>query len=222
MFADVLLPLFAYYALRAFGFSPLASLTITALPSIGILCLQWVRRRSINSSTLFVLMLVAVGTGLAVLTGSPQFLMAARGSVSAAVGIGLLLSMVTRKPLLFSLALSTFDALPAVRSRLHTTTWNVLWEREPTFRRGWWHVNIWFAVTQIISAALRIIMAYSLPIDIVPLLSSLLGIVSALALFSAQAVYFERLDIWRMLKNSSEPAATSQTASPPEAAIGRP
>jgi hypothetical protein len=55
-----------------------------------------------------------------------------------------------------------------------TTSWDSLWARSPEFGHGWRISSVIRGVGLLIDAALRVVLAYTLPADVVPALSAAL------------------------------------------------
>ena len=69
-------------------------------------------------------------------------------------------------------------------------TWDVLWDRIPGFRRIWRIATVAWGVGLLIDAALRVIMAYTLPPDSVPALGTVLYVVTSVVLIVGTNAYY--------------------------------
>lgn len=72
-----------------------------------------------------------------------------------------------RHPLVFT---ATAQMMPAADAR----AWHCSWEDSPPFRKILRAINTAFGAAFLIDAAARVVMAYTLPVDLVPILSALL------------------------------------------------
>ena len=78
-------------------------------------------------------------------------------------------------------------------------SWDQVWQRSPRFRRIWTVTTVIWGVALLIDAAVRVAMAYTLPIDAIPGLSGALWIVTLLALQIITNIYFLRSGLWTVL-----------------------
>lgn len=210
---DLVVPVVGYYLLRAAGLGPVTAVVLAALPTTAFLLQQAVRRRRFDAFGLFVLVLLALGTGVSFLTGSPRFLLAKGGWVAAVVGTGFLLSLLLARPLAFTLARAMLRRSPA-GAKLRTPTWDARWESDPAFRRPWRVATVMWGLGLLGDAAARVTMAFTLPVDAVPALSAGLWGVTFVALQVAQHLYFTRTGLWRGLTEASPvPRALGDDAS---------
>jgi hypothetical protein len=74
-----------------------------------------------------------------------------------------------------------------------------VWQRSPRFRRIWTVTTVIWSVALLIDAAVRVAMAYTLPIDSIPGFSGALWIVTLLALQIITNTYFLRSGLWTVL-----------------------
>jgi hypothetical protein len=126
----------------------------------------------------------------------------------------MLISLLGNRPLtfLFSRPLLEGRRLPDPRTRRRTRTthsWDELWRRMPRFRRVWRVTTVIWGAALPIDAALRVVMAYTLPLDAVPGLGAALWPTTFILLQVVTNVYFARAGMWHMLHGQ---AATSQAA----------
>jgi hypothetical protein len=89
-------------------------------------------------------------------------------------------------------------------------SWDELWERIPRFRRIWRICTVIWGTAILADAAIRLVMAYWLPIGVVPALGGALWPATFIAVQVVTNVYFARSGFWRILKNgaSAEPSPT--------------
>jgi hypothetical protein len=60
--------------------------------------------------------------------------------------------------------------------------WDSMWRRSPNFRRGWRISAVIWGIGLLIDAVIRVIIAYSLPVDVVPAVATALFPVTAVVL----------------------------------------
>lgn len=104
LLADSVVPLLAYYALRAAGASVWVALVVPSVLTGAFAIAQWIRRRRIDVLGLFVLTVLVASVAISYVSGSPRFLLAKSAIFTAAIGAVLLGSLCLRRPFGFSIA----------------------------------------------------------------------------------------------------------------------
>ncbi|MGA8112846.1 MAG: VC0807 family protein [Actinocatenispora sp.] len=171
--ADIAVPTALYYGLRAVHVSIYAALVAGAVFSVLSALTQLIVRRQLARLPLFVMSLVVLSLILTVIGGSPRFILARGAAAVAVVGIWFLISLRGHRPLTF------LFTRPLLEGRFGTEKdWDRQWEQSPSFRRTWRVSSIFWGVASLADAVVRVILAYALPIDILP------------ALYTAQYVAF--------------------------------
>ncbi|MER6301597.1 VC0807 family protein [Kitasatospora sp. NPDC001539] len=191
---DVAVPIALYYGLRAAGASVFVALLAGALLPAVTTAVQWWRTRSLEGMAGFVAGTMLLGVAAALVSGSPRFLLAKDGWLTGVAGLWFLISIRARRPLLFH------GGRPFLEGRFRSdgTSWDVLWEREPAFRRIWRVSTAIWGVAMLLDAVVRVVMAYVLPVDLVPGLGALLWPVTLLLLQVVNGVYYEVAGLWRL------------------------
>ncbi|MDP3889762.1 VC0807 family protein [Nocardioides sp.] len=167
LLADAGLPLAVYYTARLVGLDPWSALLLGA--SLAVVRLTWaaIVRRRVDHVSALVLLLIVVGTLVGMIGDDPRLLMARGSWVTVVVGLWLLGSVWASKPALFTATLPFMSPQAAL-------DWELTWDRVPRFRRLLRLMTAAFGVAFLIDAAARVAMAYTLPLDAVPILSALL------------------------------------------------
>ncbi|MDH6109585.1 hypothetical protein P3T36_000356 [Kitasatospora sp. MAP12-15] len=191
---DVAAPIALYYGLRAAGMSVFAALLVGALLPLATTAVQWVRQRRLDAMASFVAAVMLLGLAATLVSGSTRFMLAKDGWVTGVAGLLFLASVRARRPLVF------LGGRPLLEGRWRSdgTSWDVLWEREPAFRRIWRVSTVIWGVAMLVDAAARIVMAYTLPVDAVPGLGGLLWPVTLVLLQLVNGVYYELAGLWRI------------------------
>ncbi|MFE9428322.1 VC0807 family protein [Kitasatospora sp. NPDC006697] len=194
LLADIVIPIALYYGLRAAGVSVFAALLAGALLPTLTTAVQWVRTRSLEGMAGFVAGTMLLGLAAALVSGSPRFMLAKDGWLTAVAGLWFLISIRAERPLLFH------GGRPLLEGRFRSdgTSWDVLWEREPAFRRIWRVSTAIWGVAMLLDAVARVVMAYALPVDLVPGLGALLWPVTLVLLQVVNGVYYEVAGLWRL------------------------
>ena len=147
---DLLLPVGLYYLLRSTGAEPVAALLISGAVPVLRLGYQLVAHRRADPITLFVIGVVVVSVLLAFVGGTPRMMLAKDALLFAACGVGVLLTLFG-KPLMF-----TLGRMLSARAG-YQDDWDAQWEASAAFRCVW--------------QKLTVVLAFTLPIDVVPALS---------------------------------------------------
>ena len=162
---EVTLPLAGYYGLRAMGAS-----AWVALVAGSLLCTPWivwaaVRDRRFDITAAFTLSLVLLGGLMSMVTGDPRVILVRDSWLGALLGAWILISIATRRP--FLMAMSRAIVVAKV-GEADAAAWEGRWDKEPDFRR---HVRILTAIWGVVflgDALVRVVLAYTLPIDAAP------------------------------------------------------
>jgi hypothetical protein len=75
-------------------------------------------------------------------------------------------------------------------------SWEELWAASPRFRRMWRVSSVMFGIGTLLDAALRVLMAYTLPPDAVPLLGTVLYAATSVVLIAVNNVYYFTCGLW--------------------------
>jgi len=177
-----------YYLLRHLGVSVYAALVVGAVVSLVPACVSWMRgNRPTGLEAFFTILLFASFT-VSLLPGDERFLLAKDALVTGAVGFWFLASLWwADRPLAYQFA------RPIAEGRLGwVDDWEGLWERESWFRRMWRTASILWAVGTLLDAGARVVMAYTLPADVVPGLNLVLYLGTAVVLNVITSVVYVR------------------------------
>lgn len=190
--ADVAAPLALYYGLRSAGVAPATALLAgAAVPAARALyVLLWHRR--LEWFPVLVLVLCGVSAGTTLLTGDERFLLARDGLVTAALGLVLLATVPTARPALF-----TIGRLTLSQAGHDPAEWDRRWAASSRFRRIWRWLTAGWALGLFVDAAIRVVTAYTLPIDVVPALHAVLW-------FAVLAVLLVAGQVWLRLPRHRE------------------
>jgi len=90
------------------------------------------------------------------------------------------------------------------RFKWKSRSWELLWEQEPRFRRIWHVSTIMWGVAMLIDAVVRVVLAYTLPVQVVPGMQTAMIIVTVLIMQVLTNTYFVCAALWRMLHEEPE------------------
>lgn len=182
---DVAVPLASFYGLRAAGANQWLALVVSgALPGLRLLY-QLIRKRRLEMLALFSLSIVLVGTTIAFLTADPRLLLARESYLTVLIGLWILVTLLGRRPFIFT---ATMRLMPEADAE----QWRREWRDSAQFRRAMRVITALWGVSFLIDAAARVVMAYTVPVDLVPVLSILLILLMLTLVVVASKAYASR------------------------------
>ncbi|MGW4521551.1 VC0807 family protein [Amycolatopsis sp. NPDC004378] len=168
---DVALPMALYYVLRSFEVAPLWALLVSAVPPVLRTGYVLARHRRIDPVSAFVLAVLLINATVAIFSGDARLLLIRSAWLTLPLGAVMLASVVAgRRPLLFR-AVCTLQ--PARAGDLER-----LWGLSPAFRDRWRTATLWWGTGLVLLAGAVVVLAFTLPVDVVPILDSVLTVVS--------------------------------------------
>ncbi len=192
--ADNAVPLGLYYGLRAAGLGIYLTLIIAAAVPAALAADRLARWRRIDGLAVYVLTTMLLSTVVSLIAGSPRFLLAREGWLTAVTGLWFIGSVWVERPLTFHYGRAFLEQRTA---RLGVAwTWDEIWERSPRFRRIWRTGSVLWGVGLLADAAVRVLMAYTLPIDSVPALGTALYVVTSVVLSLLTGAYYHRAGLF--------------------------
>lgn len=207
--AGIVVPIVIYYALRAAGASVWLALAAGAvLPAAGAVG-GLIRQRRADLMGLLIVAALVLSAVLSLATGSPRALLARDGMLTAAWAGYLYASMLAARPVTFVIARPLLEGRrvwdPDSRRwvRPAPQTWDELWQRLPPFRRIWQVTTVIWGTAILADAAVRAIMAATLPLGVVPGLNAALWPVTFVILQVVTNVYFYQSGFWRILRDGA-------------------
>jgi hypothetical protein len=146
------------------------------------------RSRRVSGLALYTLIMMLLSTGISLIAGSPRFMLAREAWLTGATGIWFIASAWTAQPLAY------LYSRPLLERRSWAGNipydWDDLWIQLPRFRRLWRVGSALWGVALLADSALRVVMAYTLPVDAVPALGTALYLVTSLVLIIITNVYY--------------------------------
>jgi hypothetical protein len=192
---DIAAPTALYYVLRSAGASNLMALSVAAvLPALAALYRLAVKRR-VDAVALVVLATIVVTIALSVVAHDVRFLLARDGFITTLWGLWFFATLRARRPAAFIFARPLMEG----RKVFGTRSWDSLWETDATFRRIWRISTVIWGAALLADAVIRVVMAYSLPVDVVPALGGALWPVTFLVIQVVTNVYYHRAGLYRIL-----------------------
>ncbi|MEJ2888804.1 VC0807 family protein [Actinomycetospora aeridis] len=188
---DIVGPLVVYYALHALGVDDVVALAASALPPLAHLVVTGLRDRRLPPIAVLALIALVAGLVAALVAGSPRELLARDALISAPLGLWMLATLVHGRPFCFT---ATQSLLPHRAERMES-----LWTTDAAFRRVWRAITAAWGAVGLADSALRVVMAYTLPVPVVPALGTALGIVSVVLLQVPTHVLLRKAGYWSVM-----------------------
>jgi len=181
------LPLAGYYGLRAAGASEWLALVLGGALTLPWIAYGLIRQRRVDITAAFTLTLLAVGGLMSLITGDPRVLLVRDSWLGALLGLWVLGTLFTQRPFIMVTARAV---VVAKIGEAGAKAWEGKWSDDADFRR---HVRILTAVWGAVflaDAGVRVALAYSLPVDSVPGVSTVqwLVVLACLLLFHTRYV----------------------------------
>ncbi len=139
-----------------------------------------VRERRVGMLGVLVLSLVVLGAALSAVTGSPRFMFAKDGWMTGVVGLVFLVSL-RGQPIIYRI----LSSVARGDRRAHVER---NWQASPTFRHVMRRLTVVWGVGLLLDSVVRVVIAYTLPIDSVMLVTSL----QYVALFVSLEIFSRR------------------------------
>ncbi|TDP98109.1 VC0807 family protein [Labedaea rhizosphaerae] len=162
---NLVAPAAMFYGLRALGVNQWWALLLGVLPPGIRAGYTLVKRRKIDTLAVFTLSILVLSVGMSFVSGSPRFLLAKDGWMTAAAGAWMLVTL-ARTPFIFQVVRTFLTGPAAERAELK-------WRDSPTYRRVLRAITTMWGVALVLDAGVRVVLAYTLPVDQVLLISGL-------------------------------------------------
>ncbi|WP_055493025.1 VC0807 family protein [Streptomyces sp. TP-A0356] len=177
---DVAVPVGSYYLFRnGLGTSTLMALGLSSVvPAVRT---GWgvIKERKINALAALILFVNVVALLLSFVAGDPRLMLAKDSGVSSAIGIGILVSVVMGKPMMTEAMKPWLVKGDTDRE----AAWVRLRSGSPAFRRAERVFSAVWGVVLLAECVARVVGAYTLPVDTMVWLGSVIMIVSMVLAF---------------------------------------
>ncbi|MBD2763870.1 hypothetical protein IEE91_01420 [Kocuria sp. cx-455] len=182
---DLILPLATYYGMRWAGADPWLALILGAVGPLVRITITTIRIRRIDRLGVFTLSILAIGTAVGMFSADPRLLLARESWLTALIGMWILMSLAGRRPVLFEVTIAVMPPDAAAQ-------WERDWDTSPFFRKVFRTMTLAWGLAFVLDAVSRVIMAYTLPIDVVPIASIGLLLVMLFAIVYGTKFYAGR------------------------------
>jgi hypothetical protein len=189
---DLVVPLLIFYGLRRAGVGVVgATLAGSVIPVLRT-AYSLVRSAKVDWLAIFMISALALGTIASLAMDSPRMLLAKDGVITALCGFWMLGTLVAGKPLLLSMGRGIAEAK---RGQGGGEIWAGRWNSEPRFRRGLRLITAVWGVGLVLDAVVRVVIAYTLPLDAVPGVTTAQWIALFVVLYGFMMVYSKKNDL---------------------------
>ncbi|MFC8366236.1 VC0807 family protein [Streptomyces griseorubiginosus] len=212
LIVDVAVPIGAYYLLKdGLGVSTLMALGLSSVVPAVRTVWSVVRERTVNALAALILVVNIVGL-LSFVAGDPRLMLAKDSGVSSVIGIGILVSVALGKPMM------TAGMKPWLVKGIaeRETAWARLQAGSADFRRAERRFSVVWGVVLLAECVGRVVGAYTLPVDTMVWLGSVVMVVSMAVAFLVSGALGAG-PMARMLIAETKPHAPSM----PEVALAR-
>ena len=156
---DIVVPVLAYFGLRALAVPSFWALTVGGALSILSLVVSAVRQRRLNNVSILVLIMFAVGIAVTFLTHDPRILLIKPSFFFLSVGMYLLVSCFVGRPAMYEF----IKPVAAGGDQEKLTRYELTWQRVPKFRKMMRVMTAVWGVTWIVESVARVLIVYSFP-----------------------------------------------------------
>jgi hypothetical protein len=183
---DLVVPLAVYYLIRQQGASPLMAGVLSGIVPALRTIYVFVRYRKVDGLGLFMISMMVVGTAISLVSGNARFFFAKDGWLTGMFGVWMLITLFFRQPFFLHAGVSIARTKKGEKG---AREWEGRWEREPKMRSALRLLTVVFGVGLVLDAVVRVVLAYTLPIDQINLVTTVQWIIVLAFLISFMAYY---------------------------------
>ncbi|TBO57931.1 hypothetical protein EYS09_20090 [Streptomyces kasugaensis] len=196
---NVAAPLAVFYGLRAAGVGLWWAVLASAVPPVLEALLTVVRERRVGALGILVLAMVALGAVLSAISGSPRFMFAKDGWMTGVVGLAFLATL-RGQPIIYRIVSSV--ARGERRAQVAGQ-----WQNSPSFRHLMRRLTVVWGIGLLLDSVVRVVLAYTLPIDSVMVVTTLQYVVLFVVLETFSRRYGRKPDRVAAIRNESATAS---------------
>jgi len=191
LIVDIAIPLAVYYGLKALGASDLTALLVGVIPGLISSAVSLVRNRRTDLVGMAVVLSMVLSTVVAVIGGDARLLLVRNAWISLPFAGITLWSLRHPRPLTYTVTQAMMPRRAPVMEQL--------WETNARFRDAWKWITIFWGIAAIIDAIARIVISYTLPIDVVPATDPIITVLTIVALQVPTHVLLRRTGTWHQV-----------------------
>ena len=188
---DIGLPLALFYGLKAIGVSDLTALLAGIVPGLISSAVSFARRRRTDLVGMAVVLSMLGSAIVGVLGGDARLLLVRNAWISLPFAGVTLWSLRHPQPLCYTVTRAMMPRRAAVMDRL--------WDENERFRHAWKWITILWGIAAVIDGVVRIVVSYTLPIDVVPALDPVITVVTIVVLQIPTHVLLRRSGTWHLV-----------------------
>jgi hypothetical protein len=200
---NIVVPTVAYYVLRSIEVAQLSALIISGLLPLLHMFGHYIRYRLVESFQVFTFIVVIFSMALSMIQGSPRFLLATDGIMLTALAIANFLSLAADKPLPYHITLSMFQGTK-YGDKINVDAWDRAWNRNGETGHAWRIITIAGAASDLFFAVTRVLFAFLLPIDAVPIINGIITLVSLPFIWGLAIAYLRKKGAWDFAHERAE------------------
>ena len=185
---DIAVPLGLFYGLKALGTSDLTALLVGVVPGLISSAVSLVRNRRTDLVGMAVVLSMVASTVVALVGGDARLLLVRNAWISLPFAGITLWSLRHPQPLTYVVTLAMMPRRARVMEQL--------WETNARFRDAWKWITVWWGIATIIDGVVRVVVAYTLPISVVPATDPVITIATIVVLQVPTIVLLHRSGTW--------------------------
>jgi hypothetical protein len=189
---DLVIPLLVFYFLRQAGVGVVGATLAGAVIPTARTVYAVAKAKKVDWMAIFMLSALTVGTIASLLMDSPRMLLAKDGVITALLGFWMLGTVFAGKPLLLSIGRGIAEAK---RGNGGGEVWASRWNTEPRFRTGLRLITAVWGAGLVLDAVIRVLIAFTLPLDAVPGATTAQWVVVFAVLFGFMMIYSRKNDL---------------------------
>jgi hypothetical protein len=174
----VALPLAIVLILEKAGMAAVQALALAAVIPLVDILVGWIRERKLQPLSFLMLVVIAAGIGLSLVSGDVRFALIKESFATIIVSATFLGSLLTRRPLIFWLGQQFSTGDDAAKK----AQWEARWQTRQGFRHVMRLMTLVWGLGFLIDAIARVVFAFTLPVNAVIVLSPVSAIVIPIAL----------------------------------------
>ncbi|HEY9335593.1 MAG TPA: VC0807 family protein [Kribbella sp.] len=188
---DIALPLALFYGLKALGASDLTALVVGVVPGLISSAVSLARTRRTDLLGMAVVISMVASTVVAVMGGDARLLLVRNAWISLPFAGITLWSLRHPQPMTYVVTRALFARRAAVMDRL--------WETNARFRDAWKWITVWWGIATIIDGIVRVVVAYTMPISVVPATDPVITVATIVVLQVPTLVLLRRSGTWHLV-----------------------